>query len=134
APTIAVEALGKEPVELPIAPSDGELVLRLNLDPDDEANQDDRYVLEASGGGLPPQVTTAADAITPDDPFTDLLYVGLDRGLSYTLRVEQGLDASGAQGEPYTVFEDVPFARLAGLVGADPAAVDSQALQAPRWS
>ncbi len=119
APRLELSAGGRRPLELELeGPGAGRLTVRLAVDPDASASADDRFVLSSRDGRFSPQELLPADDLTPGDAAVDLLFVGLDEEARYTLTVDPG-----AEGAPYAVFEDVPYAALRGS-GGGPAAAE----------
>lgn len=109
APAIEVTALKRKPKSLDVeGPQGGRLCVRIQVDPNDPLSADETFYLSSSGA-FPTQVKTVRDDVTPGDDSTDLVFVGLDESLNYTLTVDPG-----AEGEPYEVFSDQPFAQLSG--------------------
>ncbi|TWT43971.1 hypothetical protein RAS1_03750 [Phycisphaerae bacterium RAS1] len=95
-----------------------QLCVRLACDPAAAESMDDKFVL-ASADGSYREEKTVKDDQRPGDHYVDLRYTGLKADASYTLQVIQSNGAA-----PVTVFENVPYARLAGLSRSAPEARD----------
>jgi hypothetical protein len=101
--SIAAEApVGTEPREL------GDLWLRLAVPPEDAARLEERFVLKSADGAFLAEKSASTDHL-PDDASADLLFDNLDKGKSYTLEVHRDNE------QPLVLFENVPYAELAGL-------------------
>lgn len=85
------------------------LHIRLPIDPRKASSWDDRFTLieHAADGMLRRQARSVKDDHVPGDAFVDLIYRGLRRGRSYSLEVDPG-----AEGDPYLLFEEIPFDEL----------------------
>lgn len=82
--------------------------VRLEIDPNDSASRDDRFILRATKGSAEQQIIkTIKDDQVPGDASVDLVYEHLWRDHRYTLEVDPG-----AEGEPYLVFKDVGLSTL----------------------
>lgn len=98
--------------EIDLSESAGQdLQLRLDVDPARPEHASDRFRLFASEGSWE-QVLGLADDQLAGDQYVDLIFTGVDPGLSYSLEVDPG-----PQGSPYLVFSQVPFAELATTPG-----------------
>jgi len=84
-------------------------IIRLDLDPADEAHENDQFILKSTDGSY--QVSKSIDDdMVPGDRFIDLHYSGLKRSKRYSLEIVPG------NGDPrYTVFENVPYDDRTGL-------------------
>jgi hypothetical protein len=85
-----------------------DLIVRLDIDPNDASRRDDQFILLGSDGYRSEK--TVADDLVPGDRYVDLLYSGLYADQSYSLQV---IEAPGAS--PYYVFRDAPYPSLSGL-------------------
>ncbi len=98
---------------LVLAPAVETVWLRLDIDPDDDDNQDDRFTLSADDGSYSQTLRVCDDKVDGDD-CVDLEFTGVDPECRYSLQIDPGDRA------PYYVFRDVPFAELdAGADGDD---------------
>ncbi|TWT42099.1 hypothetical protein RAS1_32270 [Phycisphaerae bacterium RAS1] len=86
-----------------------QLCIRLACDPAAAESMDDRFVLTSTDGTYREEKTVSDDE-RPGDDYVDLHFSGLKSDASYTLQV---FESEGAA--PVTIFENVPYARLAGL-------------------
>jgi hypothetical protein len=94
-------------LEMPQAESNT-LKIRLDIDPDDEASQDDTFRLYSSDkpGAYDKTLTVKADK-TPGDGYLDLEFTGLDESSSYSLEINPG-----KEGDVYLLFKNVPYKDL----------------------
>jgi hypothetical protein len=84
------------------------LCVRLDIDPQEAAKNEDKFILSSSDQSY--SVTkTVKDDKQEGDQYIDLRYAKLNPDQSYTLKVTM------ADGSEVTVFEDIPYAELAGL-------------------
>lgn len=83
----------------------GELRLRIDIDPDDSDNWDDRFKLFSSDSSYCQTKTVKDDQIKGDE-YVDLHFTDMDQTLSYSLEVDSG------EGETCLVFEDLPYAEI----------------------
>lgn len=68
-------------------------VMRLDIDPDERENKDDKYLLYSNEEmELYKQTKTVKDDKIEDNGFLDLHYVGIIPGLEYTLEADMGDD------------------------------------------
>ena len=89
-----------------LSPKPPGLYVRLCIDPNDSATEDDRFRLFATDRSYE-QAKTVRDDLEPDDRFVDLLFTDLKEKLNYSFEIDPGKD-----GEAYLLFEDVPFEKL----------------------
>lgn len=83
--------------------------LRILMNPEEAMKLEEKFIL-ASADGAFTQIRTAADDLILGDNFIDLRFTDLPTDLAYTLKIE-------IKDRPaYTVFKDVPFAKLNGFV------------------
>ena len=108
-----------DPLTLVVAPPPREIVIRLDLDPTEARAADDTFKLVSSDGQYS-QTKTVKDDLTPNDRFTDLRFDALKRGLEYSLECDPG-----DEGEPYLLFEKIPYAELVGLSQEKPAEAEA---------
>ena len=80
--------------------------IRLFIDPAEASTDDDKYKLFASNGDYSKTLTVKGDQ-TEGDKFIDLIFDGIKTKWNYTLEIDPG-----SEGQPYKVFEDVPFKDL----------------------
>lgn len=85
-----------------------DLIVRLDIDPNDASRRDDKFILTGSDGYRSEK--TVADDLVPGDRYVDLLYSGLYDDQSYSLQV---IEAPGAS--PYYVFQNASYPSLSGL-------------------
>ena len=83
-----------------------QLRIRLAIDPQEAASQDDRFTLKATDGSYEKTLTVKDDYLQ-GDAFLDLVFDNLKVNCRYTLEIDPG-----REGKPYTLFEDVPFMEL----------------------
>ena len=83
------------------------LLIRVNVDPDDAKESEDWFNLRSTDGKWE-QHKRIKDDMTPGDKFVDLLFTGLDPELSYSLEIDPR-----PHGEKHFLFENRPFAELA---------------------
>ncbi|MFC1705250.1 hypothetical protein ACFL59_00325 [Planctomycetota bacterium] len=82
----------------------------LEIDPDDKTAADDVYTLSSTDDQKTYcQKKTIRDDKVPGDGSLTLTYTDLNPDLSYSLLVDPG-----AEGDPYHLFEDVPYDKLDG--------------------
>lgn len=85
------------------------LRIHLEIDPNDTANENDKYTLYSTDAGKYYKKTMSVkDDKVPGDDTIDLDFPGVRSDLKYTLEVDPG---SG--GEKYKFFENVPYSVLA---------------------
>jgi hypothetical protein len=87
-----------------------EVLVHLQIDPADPRTEDDRYTLFASTDrALYATTLTPKDDTEPGDHLITLRFGELpeDPALCYSLEVDPGAD-----GEPYLVFEELPYTDL----------------------
>lgn len=97
------------------------LYLRLPIDPSVAASLDYRFEL-TGGGGSYRQAKTIHDDLVAGDGFTDLIFTRMRADWKYSLRVDPG-----KEGDPYFLFEDVPYPGLAKLFGPEEERVEESA-------
>jgi hypothetical protein len=88
---------------------DGDLRVRLAIDPNDAKSFDDRFTLKSTNGAYS-QTKTIKDDLERGDRVVDLRFTGMPRDLDYSLEVDLG-----KEGAPQLAFENVPYRELAGL-------------------
>jgi len=98
---------GPSPIPVHRECRQGELIVRLDLNPRDVAHVEDRFLLLSSDGSYRCEKTPADDQ-DPSNDFLDLRYTGLNPDLSYSLRIRNS-HAS------YFAFQDRPYAELSEL-------------------
>jgi len=84
------------------------LCVRLDIDPDEAARNEDKFILTSDDQSYS-STKTVKDDKQEGDQYIDLLYSKLNPDKSYTLKV------TTADGSEVTVFADIPYAELAGL-------------------
>lgn len=114
-----------EPTDVPDEPPTGDLKLRIELDPDEAKNKDDRFILTSEDGTFR-QVKTVKDDLEKGDGCLDLLFTGLPRSQTFMLEHDPG-----KEGEFVTVFQDVPYDQLAHLSWDLPVNDDEEPAGAP---
>jgi hypothetical protein len=82
------------------------LIVRLEIDPEDPAAEDDRFVLESTDGSYKSEKTIKDDQV-PGDEYLDLHYSGLQPAKNYTLKAHDGENS-----DPDIIFEDVSYEEL----------------------
>jgi len=82
------------------------LAIRLGIDPAAAASRDDTFTLTSSDGKYKKTLTVKDDRVDGDE-FVDLVFDNLKMSQQYTLEVNPG-----AQGQPYKVFENLPYQEL----------------------
>lgn len=90
-------------------PDKGDLLVRLEIDPNEASSRDDKFTLFSTDKSFR-QVKTVKDDKKAGDKMVDLLFTGLPKALTYALEVDLG-----KEGGPMLVFNDVPYAELAAL-------------------
>lgn len=95
------------------------VIIRLDLDPNDQAHENDQFILKSTDGSYS-ATKSIDDDMVPGDQFIDLHYSGLKRSKRYTLEIVP------RSGDPsYTVFENVFYDDLARLSAAASAPIDA---------
>ena len=82
------------------------LRVRIPIDPADSKSADDTFELTSTDGSYKNTLTVKDDS-KPGDTFVDLIYDGIDRGLSYTLEINPGAGA-----ESYFIFQNTPYSDI----------------------
>ena len=82
------------------------LHVRLAIDPNEAASKDDKFKLYSDDGTYKKTMTVKDDKVDGDN-FVDLVFENLKVSKKYTLEVDPG-----AEGSPYKLFENVPYAEL----------------------
>ncbi len=98
--------------ETVIVEGEDDLFLRLHVDPETVAERKDELRLFAVDGDYD-ETRVAADDGEPGEGFVDVLYTRVLTALNYSLEVKP------SEGEPYFLFQDVPFEQLDGFVDPD---------------
>ena len=90
------------------------LYVRLGIDPNDAATKDDKFQLSSTDGGSYQQTKTVRDDLVKGDRCVDLIFTGIRPDLKYSLKIDPG-----KEGEPYFIFEDLPYREIAELFGEE---------------
>jgi hypothetical protein len=85
-----------------------QLVVELEIDPDDQASHDDKYTLYCHNDESTYKKTlTVKDDKIEGDEFISLKFENIKSNNNYSLEINPGSD-----GEPYLLFEDIPLDTL----------------------
>jgi hypothetical protein len=87
--------------------------VRLPIDPADAASIDDKFELTSSDGSYR-QVKTIRDDLIAGDRYVDLLFTKMRPDAKYSLQIDPG-----KEGDPYFLFKDIAYPKLATLFGRD---------------
>lgn len=79
--------------------------VELDVDPDDPASHDEKFILRADDGSFA-AVQTVRDDLSPGDEKTQLHFTGLRPGTTYSLFVDHG------EGTEYVLFRSYPLELL----------------------
>ena len=96
------------------------ITIRIDIDPKDEENKNDHFVLKSTDGSYRIE-KTVKDDLVPGDAYVDLHFSGLKRKKRYTLEIFAAADA-----QSYTVFQNVPYDELAKLSATQGAPLDER--------
>ncbi len=89
-----------------------ELRVRLEIDPREAKNRNERFTLRGKGGSSSyTKALTIKDDLTSGDAFVDLVFKRLVPKLSYSLEVDLGTGEA-----PHMVFEELTWAELEPIV------------------
>jgi len=88
----------------------GDFHIRLNIDPNNTDSQDDTFTLFSTDSAKSyNKVLTVKDDQIPGDSYTDLSFIGLDKSLSYSLKI-----SLGNGGQSYLLIDNKPYGELHG--------------------
>jgi type VI secretion system secreted protein VgrG len=90
----------------------GPLWVRIDIPPKHAEQVGAKFILSSSDRSIAITLTVRDDMV-PGNETVDLLYEGLWKDLSYTLRVEEGGEVADV------IFENMPYSQLASLAGED---------------
>ena len=106
----ASHSKGEKKVESPkvSVPDQNSVIFRLEIDPESEEAQDDKFTLFSTDEGKTYSKTlTVKDDKVPNNEVTDLEFTGLNPSLNYSLEIDPG-----DEGDPYLLIDNVPFKEL----------------------
>jgi|GEM_PF-2438136 len=105
---VAADEIESEPLKMTGSAELPCVEINLEIDPHDISTCDDKYTLFSTDAQRTYSSTlTVKDDCVQGDIFTTLRFKDLHENLNYTLKIDPGAD-----GQVYTLFENIPFKQL----------------------